>query len=192
MTGFRLVTYSAGEAATITGLSQIMQRDWRRHGFLPKPDGHARHNIVLLAKMRMLKALSDRGIGPSQGCATAHVTGQAVASELLKKQQAYSHPLSATKREKIRRQALEEATEPVPEPGMEFYRDRLASGRPPFLLNPTRFLALLTDGTPFWSDNLAFIVAKSSGGPIILFDLQREADNLLTLTGPVVEIDGTI
>jgi hypothetical protein len=59
--------YTPAEAGRISGLSPGMQRDWRRRGFLPAADGHARFNAFEVSDMRCLKLLSDGGLGPGRG-----------------------------------------------------------------------------------------------------------------------------
>jgi hypothetical protein len=59
-----LTTCTPGEAERIIDVSTAQQRDWRRRGFLPHRDGHARFDIFDLAEMWTIKLLADRGIGP--------------------------------------------------------------------------------------------------------------------------------
>lgn len=62
-----LTLFTPGEAQRITDVATVMQRDWRRRGFLPSGDGHARFDVFSLAELWALKLLADRGIGPQQG-----------------------------------------------------------------------------------------------------------------------------
>lgn len=61
---FTLTSFTPAEAAAITGVSNDLQRDWRRHGYIAKRDGHARFDVFDLAAMLSMKLLADRGIGP--------------------------------------------------------------------------------------------------------------------------------
>lgn len=61
-----LTTFTPAEAEAITGVSTASQRDWRRRGFLASGDGHARFDAFDLARMLVIRLLSDRGIGPAQ------------------------------------------------------------------------------------------------------------------------------
>lgn len=63
---FTLAQFTPSEAERITGVNTALQRDWRRRGFLPINDGHARFDVFELARMMTLQVLADRGIGPSQ------------------------------------------------------------------------------------------------------------------------------
>ncbi|QTI79020.1 hypothetical protein IAI58_15505 [Roseomonas marmotae] len=59
-----LTSFTPGEAERITGVSTAQQRDWRRRGFLPSNEGHARFDLFSMAEMWVLKLMADRGIGP--------------------------------------------------------------------------------------------------------------------------------
>lgn len=61
-----LTTFTPAEAEAITGVSTASQRDWRRRGFLASSAGHARFDAFDLARMLVIRLLSDRGIGPGQ------------------------------------------------------------------------------------------------------------------------------
>ena len=61
---FTLAAFTPAEAATITGVSTALQLDWRRHGYLPSNDGHARYDAFDLARMLVMKLLADKGVGP--------------------------------------------------------------------------------------------------------------------------------
>lgn len=56
-----LASFTPGDAERITGLATAMQRDWRRRGFIPPSP----FDCFALAETMVLKALSDRGIGPA-------------------------------------------------------------------------------------------------------------------------------
>ncbi|WEK44901.1 MAG: MerR family transcriptional regulator [Candidatus Sphingomonas colombiensis] len=67
-------TYSAGDLAQISGLTQDMQRLWRKRGHLPEiGGGHARFtpNDVIMITIRY--ALSKLGVSPSQSPAIADI-----------------------------------------------------------------------------------------------------------------------
>lgn len=85
--------FRPGEAEAITGLSTAMQRDYRRRGFLPKNEGHARFNVFELAEMFMLKQLSDRGFWPEFFAPVAHLAAKGVALQALKFADAYEGTL---------------------------------------------------------------------------------------------------
>lgn len=72
-TNLTLTTFTPAEAEAITGVSTASQRDWRRHGYLAKRDGHARFDAFDLARMLVIRLLSDRGIGPAQTAQTPYL-----------------------------------------------------------------------------------------------------------------------
>ncbi len=51
---FTLETFSPAEAAKMSGLSVVNQRDYRRKGFLPSHEGRARFTVYDIAVMRAL------------------------------------------------------------------------------------------------------------------------------------------
>ncbi|MCX5513738.1 hypothetical protein C3941_13660 [Kaistia algarum] len=64
MHSYTLTAFTPAEVEKITGLSTMMQRDWRRRGFIPVVGGHARFDPFSLAEIFVMKLLADRGIGP--------------------------------------------------------------------------------------------------------------------------------
>ena len=78
-----LTLYTPAEAAGVTGLTQLMQRDWRFRGLLPKPErGHARFDVLQLAEMWLLKMFSDQGIGPKVTLSVAPALALRVVEQL--------------------------------------------------------------------------------------------------------------
>lgn len=75
----QLTTFTASECEAITGVSQHLQRDWRRRGYLPAIEGKARFDAVVLGEMMALKALGDRGIGPQIAKQSSRLIGLSVA-----------------------------------------------------------------------------------------------------------------
>ena len=59
--------YSAGDATKICGVSQVRQRDWRRHGLLPSVDsGHVRYDYFDLTRLFALGILNQSGVTPKK------------------------------------------------------------------------------------------------------------------------------
>ncbi|WP_323009647.1 hypothetical protein [Paracoccus sp. (in: a-proteobacteria)] len=65
MVQITLTQFTPAQAEKITGISVDQQRNLRRHGYLAQSEGHARFDGFGLARLFAIKALSDRGIGPS-------------------------------------------------------------------------------------------------------------------------------
>jgi hypothetical protein len=74
-----LTTFNPGEAERITGVSTVQQRDWRRRGYLPANEGHARFDAFSLGELWALKLLADRGIGPQQSKDVIDFCGRGMA-----------------------------------------------------------------------------------------------------------------
>ncbi len=80
---YDLTRFTPAEAERITGVNVTLQRDWRRRGFLPSNEGHARFDVFSLAKMRFLGVMSERGIGPASTEKYVDITMNAIAREAL-------------------------------------------------------------------------------------------------------------
>jgi hypothetical protein len=55
------------DVAALVGLTPTMQRDWRRHGFLPvrSDGGWSSFSLVEVARLAIRKAIADAGLGPA-------------------------------------------------------------------------------------------------------------------------------
>lgn len=74
----KLNEFTPAEAQYITGLSTVMQLDWRRRGFLPKKKGHARFNAMELAEMFMLRLFADYDLRLERFAPAAKVAAQGI------------------------------------------------------------------------------------------------------------------
>jgi hypothetical protein len=74
--------FTPSEAEVITGVSVTLQRDWRHRGFLEKGEGHARFDVFALARLAFMKALADRGIGPSETHEVATIAAAGIVSRM--------------------------------------------------------------------------------------------------------------
>jgi hypothetical protein len=80
------ITFSAGEAEVITGVSTTLQRDWRRHGYLPESGGRrARFTVRDLAHLLIIKCVADVGDGPGRGARLAKKAAAIVETIALQK-----------------------------------------------------------------------------------------------------------
>lgn len=80
---FKLTTFTPAEAAKISGVSVVLQRGWRRRGFLPREEGHARFDAFAVAELMILERLAHRGIGPQAGKAIAGTCAAAAVASVL-------------------------------------------------------------------------------------------------------------
>lgn len=78
-----LTYFTPAGTEQVTGLSTAMQRDWRKRGFLPQGDGHARFAIFDLCRLFLLKRLSDRGVGPDKASAVVDNAAFELALQVL-------------------------------------------------------------------------------------------------------------
>lgn len=89
------MTFSPREAERITGISVDQQRDYRRHGYLPKVDGHARFDAYDLAKLYFVKAMADRGVGPRTSFKNAEVCATGIVHFALRYRGAFTNTLTS-------------------------------------------------------------------------------------------------
>lgn len=80
---YDLARFTPAEAERITGVNTALQRDWRRRGFMPSNEGHARFDVFALAKMLFLQSMAVRGIGPVESSRYADWAMNAIASAAL-------------------------------------------------------------------------------------------------------------
>ncbi|MBT0779442.1 hypothetical protein [Paracoccus sp. pheM1] len=68
--------FSAGEIAEFIGVSQVMQRDWRRHGYLPpsEPRRRVKFGLLQMAYLGLMKVQIDAGKPPSTASGLAKWT----------------------------------------------------------------------------------------------------------------------
>jgi len=162
---YKLARFKAGEAERITGLSTVMQRDWRRRKLLARPDGHARFDVFGLSEMMFLKTMADRGIGPKRASELAEFAAGGIAFGALLPEAAYDE------------------ADPVPSDAMQ--RERAASvirktTKKKVLkrLLPARYLIIWADGTEHWNENVQSAIEsldnrqmwEKMSGPIIVID----------------------
>lgn len=160
---YTLTRFTPAEAERITGVNVTLQRDWRRRGFLPSNEGHARFDVFSLAKMRFLSAMAERGIGPASTEKTGDITMNAIAREALSGENAAE---GDTHRGGPRLMAMSVISRCSPLGGK---MGRLITG-PIFVL--------FADGTEWWDQS-----------PDAAFNRKIEAEDWGALDGPVIMLD---
>ena len=78
-----LTTFTPREAEAITGVSTVRQRDYRRHGFMPSGDGHARFDAYALARLWAFTLLNAQGIGPKVASENADTIAAGIVYQAL-------------------------------------------------------------------------------------------------------------
>ncbi|WP_299309848.1 hypothetical protein [uncultured Croceicoccus sp.] len=85
-----LTQFTPAEAESITGVSTMTQRDWRRRGVLTKRDeGHARYDLFDMGGMMATKLLSDRGVPLLEAADVAEWCGMGIGYRALLWNNAY-------------------------------------------------------------------------------------------------------
>lgn len=86
-----LATFSAGDVERVTGVSAVLQREWRRRGFLPEtaPGQKARFNLFTMAELLVMQRLAEHGVGPASSVSVANMWGAVVAEHVLRDPVAY-------------------------------------------------------------------------------------------------------
>ena len=175
-----LLNFKPAEAETITGLTAVMQRDWRERGILPAKSGHARYDVFELAEMLALKVLSDRGVGPMTAKLMSGRSARGIAFHILSSVEAYDGRPDAL----LHRSAPSLYPEPTWKEATGAVKAMLfaSAGRPKDV--PCRFCVLWANGNVDWVSSLDVAYGESSSdpkyhGPAIVLDLQALADLMI-------------
>lgn len=179
MSRFTLTTFTPGEAERITGLSTMMQRDWRRRGFIESTEGHARFDAFALAELMVLKMLADAGVGPQDGVEIAKFCAAGVMWHSLQWVDAYEGDYQ---------RALEwnnAAVGPSDWAVKSNWLARSVMRQKRLNFAPARFFIRWADGTERWDQSLdsAFNAYTSDApqvaGPCIVLDQNALGGQLL-------------
>lgn len=172
---FEAVTFTPAEAEQITGVTGAVQRDWRRHGYLPSTKGHARFELHDLAELWLLKMFTDRGIGPQRAKVVSASLAHRIAYLTAQEPEAWEGSLAS-----------------VPGEGWQEKLSLLNPYRPS--TPPRRWFVWLADDRTIACDHLDRALGLSSGdaalhGPLIVFDLDALSSALMQRIGrPVLRI----
>ena len=89
-----MLPFSPSEADKITGVTDELQRNWRRRGYLkPKARTRVTYNLFDLCEMMALDRLAARGTGPRLSLPLAKLCGIGVAWHALRRPSAYEGQL---------------------------------------------------------------------------------------------------
>lgn len=186
---FDLVAYTPADAEEISGLTTGMQRDFRRRGILPPVSGHARFDPFEVADLRLLKLLSDGGLGPAAGARQwKRAVAFCIVSRALLSPNAYSRPVENI--ESIRKLVLLDA---VGRASKSFGKN-LPAGAHSLILRTPRFAVWWAQESISAGDSLDDLYARRArpGGatlPAIVLDLHGAAEDFLRLAGFLVELE---
>lgn len=84
-----LTAFTPAQAERISGIALATQRDYRRRGYLPQNEGHARFNAFDLAEMLVLNELAAKGIGPKEGLEVSKACAVGIVYNALAHVEAY-------------------------------------------------------------------------------------------------------
>jgi len=201
--------FSPAEAAKIVQVSTTLQRNWRRHGYLPVAEGHARFDVFALAELYALGVLAARGVGPHQGIEVAELIGAGIVWNALAVRAAYegdatilsSEPDTADEanlRDQV--QAMGVNLGPDPLDWMfkcdKFIRDAFRTngydkrvGR----VIPARYFLWFPDGSHSWQWSVDHCFTSGlfpTDGPVIVIDQRALGAKMVAVAGkPFVRIE---
>lgn len=77
--------FSAGEAAETSGVSQVLQREWRRRGLLSESKGRSwvRYSVLEVCSLAVMKGFSESGISVKSAHTLAMLTAPCTKSFLM-------------------------------------------------------------------------------------------------------------
>jgi hypothetical protein len=192
-TTFTLTTFTPSQVEAITTLSTTLQRDWRRRGFLPYGDGHARFDAMDVAELWVMKLLADRGIGPQQGRDCAPWPAYGIVARALTDARAYEGAVSAAALDGAAPDMTLEDRLPVLARRVLKQIDR-PSGASRFRLG--RFCLIIGSGGQHWVDSLDDYfddARRAHVEPIVILDQYALGDALveraLDVGRPLVTVD---
>jgi hypothetical protein len=182
---YKLTKFTPGEAEQITGLTTMMQRDWRRRRLLPSRDGHARFDVFEISKMMFLKAMADRGIGPQRASQLAELAVGGIAFGALLPEAAYDEGDPVPSDEEQRTRAASVIRQTTPHKVLK-------------RVMPARYLIIWADGTERWNENVQSAIEslndrqkwEKMSGPIVVIDQWMLGLLLLRNAGrPLVHVE---
>ena len=166
---FFLEHFDSAEAAVMTGVSRMLQRNYRRRGYLPPQPGHSHYRLFDLAELRFIGVMAARGVNISLAKRFAPWVAQGVAFHALSHEDAYAGPIGLDYDLALQAPAVLRQCSPL---GPD--RSRVI---------PVRFWILWANDTASWLPRLEGELfeqeqAKHGGGIALVFD-QREAGDIL-------------
>jgi hypothetical protein len=176
---FSLHTYTPAEAERVTGVTVTMQRDWRRHGHIPASEsaGHTRYDIVHLANLIVMRALSGH-VALKDAKAIAYWAKNRVLKEALERPtvwQDYSDEMDLGWQTRM------------------FIQQHVKDGR----VIPGKMLIIFADGSESFQESVDVALGKmtlsdpKTQGALVVIDLERMGARLaaaLASTSPLAPI----
>ncbi|MDO9638115.1 MAG: hypothetical protein Q7J44_06210 [Pseudotabrizicola sp.] len=194
--------FTPADAAKITGVSQTLQRNWRRHGYLPEGEGHTRFDVFSLAELYALGMLAERGVGPHQSVQVVELLGAGMVWGALECFGAYEGPKSLlaygenTDEENAAIQHAKGGGFYLPDAPLDWLNKSDKYTRAAFRLNgfdkrvgrviPARFFLWFPDGSHSWEQSVDHCFNSPNfhtDGPVIVLD-QRALGRKMVAAAP--------
>lgn len=172
-----LTQFTSRDAEKITRVSMTQQRNWRRYGFLPPIEGHARLDVFDLCELYSLGLLTEKGVAPKQAVEVVDILGMGLAWHALTGAAAYDgedHLLSNEPLNEFEKGLSAPILSRLDRFGRAAFRakDGLpGKGR----VLPARFFIWFADGTHTWDQGVDRHFHGKEGdphiaGPVIVLD----------------------
>ncbi len=172
-----LTHFTSREAEEICRVSMTQQRNWRRYGFLPPIQGHARLDVFDLCELYALGLLADKGVSPKQAVEVVDILALGLAWHALTCRVAYAgepHLLANAPLSEFEKGLSDPILSRLDRFGRAAFRSKLdipGKGR----ALPARFFIWFADGTHTWDQSVDRHFRGSEGdprtaGPVIVLD----------------------
>lgn len=171
---FSMEHFNSAEAETITDVSQMLQRSYRRRGFLPPQPGRARYTAFDLARLLFLRTMAIRGLEILLAERFAGRVAEAVTFYAMAK-----GPVGVDY--DLARQAL------------DVLRRHAPTGSDRAIVVPVRFFVLWAGNSASWLSKLeGDLFEQGKGvGPVLIFDQRAAGEALRQRAGrPLVRVSG--
>lgn len=213
-TEFNFTLWSAGEVERITGMTQAQQRNLRRHGYIPKIEGHARFNIFDLTRLHVYQAFHEARIGPGDIQDVVGWISGALSIQILSNGKAIAGMRRGKEQKPKEWQHLEIIFDDLIERGHNYTAEKIkkefahpdqdTSSIARYVMKKfaqgdaatvarvqlTRFFVIYHDGGHEWVTDPAIVFEQSNADrvrrPVLFFDQHRVADALIERIGGTV------
>ena len=120
-----LETYTPSEAEAITEVKQATVRNWRRAGYLPRQEGHARYNLADMLVMFVMGMLVSRKTEPEAAKEWAGPAARAIFQSTIWSTKAFAEDVRVKAREELGEISDEEVSQLKAKADVEAPREML-------------------------------------------------------------------
>ncbi|MEM0990821.1 MAG: hypothetical protein AAGK00_18280 [Pseudomonadota bacterium] len=172
-----LTQFTSRDAEELCRVSMDQQRNWRRYGFLPPIQGHARLDVFDLCELYSLGLLTEKGIAPKQAVEVVDIMRMGLAWHALTCAAAYDgedHLLSNEPLNELEKRLDNPIYGRLNRYGRAAFKGKeglMGKGR----LIPARFFIWFADGTHTWDQGVDHHFHGNEedlrvAGPVIVLD----------------------